>query len=479
MMRRVAILLLVGLAGCGTIPARDAQGAKYLDVARRYADAMIEHGRDVYGPEHSPVFASALALDPIALPADLPPIEGIRKDDRTYAGGNPMHDENLYMMLYDLADATRDARYREAADDALRYFFEHAQSPATGLFAWGEHLFWDFQREAMGGNDIHEFFRPWLLTDASYRVAPRAMKEYAVGLWLHQIADHTQGFYSRHATWSKHLPHAGNEFPRHGGFYIAQWAEAYRQTKDPVFLTAIETLAAYFERVRNPKTLAVPNRNPRSGDVVCWTLSQLSLSIDLCEAAKSVPEPLAAKMREACRKNDASFLALPHDFDDPAKGIVSTATFSLDAPPAASGYCPTWASGYGIDTNAQAAMTGYERYLQGADPAFKTLVLTTAQRYLESDPKTDIELYPGSLGDAVYLMIAAHRLTHERRYLDRACVLADMSIATFWDRGPLPRASSRKSHYETITRADTLARALVLLHGELNGKKLPTNYCDR
>jgi len=36
-----------------------------------------------------------------------------------------------------------------AADDALRFFFTHCQSKATGLLAWGEHLGWDFHTEAV------------------------------------------------------------------------------------------------------------------------------------------------------------------------------------------------------------------------------------------------------------------------------------------------------------------------------------------
>ena len=30
----------------------------YVTIARAYADYMIEHGRDKYGPKHSPLFVS-------------------------------------------------------------------------------------------------------------------------------------------------------------------------------------------------------------------------------------------------------------------------------------------------------------------------------------------------------------------------------------------------------------------------------------
>jgi hypothetical protein len=479
-MRWVVIVLLAAV--CPDVTwgsAHSAAGSSYLEVVQAYADAMLLQGRDVYGATHSPLFASALDRESLRIPAELPAIEGIRKTDRSYSGGNPMHDENLYLLLYDLAELTGDLRYKNEADAALKFFLSHAQSPVTGLLAWGEHLHWDFEREAMGGNDIHEFYRPWVLFGPSYRLVPNAMVAYARGLWDHQIADQAQGHYSRHATWSKHFPHAGFEFPRHGGFYIAQWAEASRRTRDPVFQEAIDSLLEYYERVRHPETLALPNRNPASGTAVCWTLSQVSLAVDLGDAWMKVPEPLSSRMRETARRNDAGFLPLPHDFTHPSKGIVSEAEFNAVAGQLACKHCPTWASGYGITTNAQAAMTCYERYLQTRDPGYRDLVLQTARLYLHSEPDQSIELYPGALGDAIFLMIAAHRITAAPDYLQRANHLARQAIPLFWDKGPLPRASSRTTHYETITRADTLARSLLVLYGEMNNHHLPTSYIDR
>jgi len=473
-------------AGCQSVhhdPALELKDRDYRAVVRRYADAMIAQGRDHYGWVHTPLFASALDRNTFALSSELPPIEGIRKNDRSYAGSNPMHDENLYLLLYDLSAVTDDPKYGREADSALGFFFAHAQSPATGLFAWGEHMYWDFQRETMGGNDTHEFYRPWVLLEESYRLAPKAMQAYAHGLWMNQIADQKRGYFSRHAKWSEHKASQGAEFPRHAGFYIAQWAEAYRRTHDPVFLTAIETLVDYFERVRNTQTGALPNVNPAgtSGGIkiVCWVESQLSMTVDLSTAAAAVPRPLRKKLLRTCKSNDRFFLSLPHDFGDAAKGFVATSDYFAQTQSTPSAYCPTWASGYGIATNAQAAMTCYERYRQTKDQRYADLVINAADPYLVSDPDATIELYPGPLGDAIFLMVSAFKLTGDGRYLNRACRFADQAVAVFWDDGPLPRASSRTRHYETITRADTLARSLLLLSAQLNGQELDTSYVDR
>lgn len=466
-----AFILLLGVSSSAQ---SDTPGQKYLETVRGYADAMVEHGRDVYGEVQSPVFASALDRETMRIPEDAPPsIEGIRANDRALFGGNPMHDECFYMLLYELSRTTGDAKYAEAADAALKHFFQHAQSPATGLMAWGEHMFLDFRTETMGGLDIHEFYRPWVLFDESYRVAPEAMAAFARGVWEHQIGDHEAGLFSRHAKWSEHKADTGNEFPRHGGFYFAQWAEAYKHTNDEVFLKAISTLLDYFERARHPESGALPNANPAGGKkVVMWTQSQLAQAIDLEEGAKKVPDDLAARMRETARRNDDSYLRLDHS----AEGLLHTASYeTLET----ESRCGMWGSGYGQYSDAGTAMICYERYLQTGAEGYRNLIVDTARRYVASEPDASIELYPYTLGDAIFLMVAAHRITAETVFLERAQHFADIAVPMFWDNGPLPRASSQKSHFESITRADTLARALLLLWGELNDTLLETRYIDR
>jgi hypothetical protein len=46
--------------------------SRCLEVVRRYADAMIEQGRDVYGAVQSPLFASTLSRKTLRLPEKPP-----------------------------------------------------------------------------------------------------------------------------------------------------------------------------------------------------------------------------------------------------------------------------------------------------------------------------------------------------------------------------------------------------------------------
>lgn len=473
-LRAFALFLLTAALATPPAHAQETQVGTYLATVKRYADAMIEHGRDSYGEVQSPLFASALDRTTMRIPEEvLPAIEGIREGDRALFGGNPMHDECFYMLLYELTPITGDRRYKDAADAALEYFLTRAQSPATGLFAWGEHMYLDFRTETMGGRDIHEFYRPWILFDESYALAPEPMNRFARGLWYHQVGDLEHGYFSRHATWSAPKADTGNEFPRHGGFYMAQWAEAYKRTGAYIYLGAIETLLNYFERVRHSESGALPNVHP-GGDkkVVIWTESQLAQAIELADGAGKVPPDLGARMLETARRNDASYLKLAHS----DKGMVDTASYEKLEPEA---YASMWASGYGAFTNAGTAMLCYERYLQCKNEAYRTLMLDVAQRYLASEPDTSIELYPYVMGDAIFLMVAAHRLTDDAAYLERGRYFADTAIPLFWNDGPLPRASTKTNHYEAVTRADTLSRALLLLWGELNDRNLETRYIDR
>lgn len=278
----------------------------YLNIVRRYADTMIEYGRDDYGLETTPLFAVCLDRSTLcihegeALKAVLLIKRsdwGIRSHDRMVQGANPMQDQNLYRLLYALSELTGEEQYMNAADDALRYFFTHCQSETTGLFAWGEHIGWDFTTDFVidkPSGFLHEFARPWMLWDRSFLIAEKACLSFAMGIWENQIADKETAHYSRHAHFDKHSPGKGSEYPRHGGFYIATWAEAYRRTKDPLFTKAIETLVNAYQIRRHYKTDALLAET-QSPDLM-WSQSCVSLAVDLWDSRKGMPEDLSSSI---------------------------------------------------------------------------------------------------------------------------------------------------------------------------------------
>src|SRR5438552_14652469 len=93
-------------------------------------------------------------------------------------------------------------------------------------------------------------------------MAPEPCLRFAQALWRHQV-DHKGGpiSFSRHAMIASTggPSRRGKDFPRHGGFYIATWAAAYRHKADPEMLEAIEAMVASFESRRDPKSGAIPH----------------------------------------------------------------------------------------------------------------------------------------------------------------------------------------------------------------------------
>ena len=449
--------------------------ARLLAAVRAYANTMIYAGRDHYGEQHTPLFAAALDRRTLALPdgarleaiRSIPREEwGVRNGDRALTGANPMHDQNLYQILYALSDIFGESSYAEAADAALHWFFTHARSEGTGLPAWGEHLSWDFRDEgpflASGGaTGTHEFFRPWELWPRTFKLAPEASAGVARALWEHQIGDHDSGAFSRHAGFTEHRSGTKDEYPRHGGFYIATWAHAYAATGDPAFLRYIEKLVGYFEGRRHPTSGALPAESAdRSKGMMIWPSSNLSLAVDLHAGSVQVPESTAQRMRACAEKVDMIYLSLAHDPGENGRGFATVAhTETL----ACTGFTKLWATGYGQATDAQAADLCLLRYAQTQLPGYRDLAVAAAARYLDSAPDTTIPLYPGALADAIELMIQCYRLEGEEKYLTRAQFFAEEALRIFFRDSPLPRASAKHDHYEAITRGDTLAMELLKL----------------
>jgi len=466
-------------------PRAGASEVDHLKVVRAYADVLLDKGRDRTGKVHSPLIAAALDRKTLSF-ARFAPVAGIRAGDRVLSGANPMHDLNLYQVLYALADLTGEKRYAAEADAALRWFFQHCQSPATGLLAWGEHMGWDFRTERMAGRNTHEYYRPWVLWDRSFQLAPKACLTFARGVWDHQIGDPKTGNFSRHARYDRHGPGTGSEYPRHGGFYITTWAAAYAHSKDPVFLKAIDTLLTYFHTRRSPASGAIPaESHPRSKGNMMWPPSNLSLAIDCWDAAACVPADLAKKLRDSAAKTDRVFLRIPQDLaPGSGRGFAVGANTHTLGPHTKGGWrgTQTWATRYGSYTDAQVAILCSLRYRQVKLAGYRKLILDTAARYLTSQPDAGRPVYPGALGDAVWLMLTAHDLTGQAKYLARADRFATLAVGMFLDSdSPLPKASTKNNHYEAITRADTLMMALLKLWQRQNKPRAKVRliYSDR
>lgn len=454
---KLLLALAVLLIARGSSAARPA--TNFMEVVVSYADAMLAHGRDTYGPKKSGLFLSA--LDRYTLkPLDVRPAApgGIRRGDRpgrawsAMNGANPQIDQNLLRVLYVLTELTGDRRYANAADEGLKWFFENTMSPKTSLLPWGEHLSWDviYDQPISGGDEMmHEFGRPWVLWDRCFAVAPGASAKFALGLWEHQIANHKTGGFDRHAPYFEHGPVDGKDFARHAGFYIGTWCYAWKHTTNEVYLRAIEALLARFERKRVQKDGSLA---PTIGPLDCEI------------AAAMVPEALAKRLREFALKEDD--LVVP-DLRRQAEGATNSP--------------PKWESGYSEWTLASSAMFCVGRHEQTGRGEYRDLIVALADAYRNSRPEEDVDVWPMTFGHVISAQVAAYRLTKKQAYLDEAGRFANMAVRFFWQDRRLPRASLKTGHYETITGADSLALALLDVHAATHGltNRIPSNTIDR
>mgnify|MGYP006294342601 CR=1 FL=1 len=451
---------------------------------------MIQNGRDNYGPVHSPLFASTLNRKTFNLPDDeIGKIKGVRKGDRSLNGANLLHDIDLLKILYEVSAEHSKKKYKDEADKAIQYFFRNCQSPATGLMCWGEHLYWDFKNDDCGYASEYDFHeaKEWPFWDQSYRLAPDACWNFVIGEWDHQINNKANGDFSRHARYSSHGTGSGFDFPRYAGQMIERWADAYNRTENAdrprreELLTAIKVL---FNRMQENMKLSesgylIAGRSPKGDHInVVWLTNNLELARCLEESAPMMNPELADQMKEFAVKQDEDFLTAPHKLDSVGGEFAVTLhaktgmprTRSMNKP-----YTSTWSSGYGYGTHAGTANICCRRYHslknEHADLAneYKKWILIAGEKYLNSHPDTSLLLKPNEFSDVIQLMLNCYELTGENNYLQRAVIFANSGVDLFLnDYSPLPKATNKHNHYESITGGPSFMYQLLQLHTALN-----------
>jgi len=126
-------------------------------------------------------------------------------------------------------------------------------------------------------------------------------------------------------------------------------------------------------------------------------------------------------------------------------------------------------------------MFAWARYQQTPKPELQDVIVAVADAYVDARSEEDADVWPMSFGQIISTQVAAWRLTGRNVYLEQACRFARMAIDIFFQDNPLPRASFKTDHYETVTGADSLALALLEVHIATHGLQttVPSNTIDR
>ena len=191
--------LFLGLAESGS--GQDAyldETPDRLTVIKKYADKVLETGRDQWSGQETPLFIDGVHVDT----GD--PVVWIHQSGRKYLISNMASQQNLFRVLTGLTNLTGDERYKNAAKEAIQYMFDRFTSPG-GLLYWGGHQFVDLrtlQRVRDIDNDAHEFKYHFPYYELMYEVDPEATIQFLRGLWNAHVVDWGVLDMNRHGSWS-------------------------------------------------------------------------------------------------------------------------------------------------------------------------------------------------------------------------------------------------------------------------------------
>ena len=253
-LRSLAGLAFVGLAFHASTqepPKAPVPKSPYIAVVYRYADALVDKGRDPSGS-----FFKTMDR------ATLTPLTNAPPSGSAPADADLLPDANLIRLLGFLTELTTKPKYREAGDRCLRTFLQKADSAPPNAAAWNEPglaMLWD--RGFTLERDIchrlsFDLIDPAYLTNGSVK-----------GI----------------------------------GFRIRAWALAHARTKDARFEKAMENAI-----VAVPSLMSVEMTNSGCAGVV-------SLAIDCHGAAPFASEARADHLRKIAVMMDDLFCGLPHE----------------------------------------------------------------------------------------------------------------------------------------------------------------------
>jgi len=185
------VLLFIALAGFSESNSKANENSKYLDAVREFADNVLKYGRDTYGPKHTPLFVDGLNIHTHE------PVKWISPkgdystatDTEEWILSNFASQQTLLRTLDGLSNVTDDAKYRQAATDAIRYMFKHVRTP-SGLFYWGHVTAYDALGDTPRGNTSRESIKiDYPYYELMWRVDPNATKKLIEILWCTHVND--------------------------------------------------------------------------------------------------------------------------------------------------------------------------------------------------------------------------------------------------------------------------------------------------
>lgn len=481
-------------AGAGRLCAAETKG-RFIDSARQFLDTLTEKGTDRYGKKHTPLFC--LSLDPETHAPPKPPervdmqyarsFEYLFRDYGYYwkshlHSAGPIYDQGTIRALYAMSDATGTAKYRRAADAFLDFFLTNMVSEQTGMFGWGEHVFYNvFLDHMIGGAFVvrgnrnftfeHELERWTTIYDVMWQKDQEKTLNEIEAIFEYKIHDPETWINNRHSDYF-----AGRRtgdtltFIKHSGLFAHAFAFLYSKTNEKKHLEWARKSADLFWGHRDTRTNLVRGCIQRKDEPVApEELAQLVLF--LLRAYQWHAEPRFAEYAVAYLEAYRKYFSI----SDSGKFRAVVATDGTDAKPGQ--IAEYWEGPIRMAKAAVLAysLTGNRSALELAtlivdnltpEMAFKTVII----RSLISD---EIETRNCSLSAALDL----YEVTGDQQHLKKAQLLADDAIKKFQYRGlyvssmqlyPEGDKTVRTKVYDGRSGAGWLALNLVRLQRDTN-----------
>ena len=444
------------------IPQKFMSPLSLINYSTRAVDALAALGASRGG-----LWPSILDRHSGRPPEDLPPeIPGQRHHDRAFRGANLMHEFPTLAVCTALGRGA-------AADDYFRRFAVQCTDSPSGLFPWGEHLFWDIEKNAPGNSNQTEWVHDHLLQfpawawEQLWQHNAAACQRFGRGLDNHWRAARAgePDEYNRHARFDQEFSRPPRDdrscdFPRHSGFYIFDWAFLFSKTGAVEWLGRIETMADYWWQRRDENDLCLIESRTPPHKTQFYNRNHagqtLSLGVSLLESANLLGTiPLADVLRERGATYCRAFLQLPHELDD---AVIVTQTHR------ASGEVAQTATLYGTrygETSAAApvGVLCLAAWSLLGDEAFLVLARAIGKSYLEATLPADIAVPAKDAGQVLELL--AGLLEIEAQWREPALKVAVQIADAYFDTAALPRRASGDEWYESQTLPGYLLHGLT------------------
>ncbi len=239
---------------------RDAQ--RYIKAVSEFADNVLKHGKDTYGPKHTPLFVDGLNVE------TRKPVTWKYKR-QIWILSNQASQQNFFRVLDGLTNLTGEEKYRQAACEAIRYAMDHLGSP-NGLIHWGGHTAYDAATEKIVGEGYrHEFKYHFPHFRLMWKVDPKRTAKFIEAYWNAHIMDWSNLDMNRHGSYTQKMGKLwankyvggkvfftgkGLTFCNSGMSLVYSAAMLHKFTGEDAPLIWAKRLAHRYDETRNPAT---------------------------------------------------------------------------------------------------------------------------------------------------------------------------------------------------------------------------------